>query len=365
VQTLTVQLAERSYPILIGSGLLDAPTVLAGQIPPGDVLLVSNVIVAPLYAQRLRQALGGRRIVEVVLPDGEAHKTLASANRIFDVLIANRFGRDAVIVALGGGVIGDLAGFAAACYQRGIAFVQVPTTLLADVDSSVGGKTAVNHPGGKNMIGAFHQPRAVLIDTGLLSTLPIRELRAGLAEVIKYGLIWDAAFFEWIEAHLEQVLDRESSALAHLIHRSCAIKAEIVSRDEREQGERALLNFGHTFGHAIEVAAGYGEWLHGEAVGLGMVLAADLCLRMGLLESAAVRRLIALLERAGLPVEAPRIGAMQAFDYMRIDKKVKAGRVRLVLLRAIGSAFVTGDYPDAALDATLVRYFGATSGAVP
>ena len=235
MQTLTVQLAERSYPILIGSGLLDAPTVLAGQIPPGDVLLVSNVIVAPLYAQRLRQALGGRRIVEVVLPDGEAHKTLASANRIFDVLIANRFGRDAVIVALGGGVIGDLAGFAAACYQRGIAFVQVPTTLLADVDSSVGGKTAVNHPGGKNMIGAFHQPRAVLIDTGLLSTLPIRELRAGLAEVIKYGLIWDAAFFEWIEAHLEQVLDRESSALVHLIHRSCAIKAEIVSRDgERE-----------------------------------------------------------------------------------------------------------------------------------
>lgn len=365
MQTLTVQLGERSYPILIGSGLIDSPTVLAGHIPAGDVLLVSNVVVAPLYAQRLRQALPGRRIVEVVLPDGEAHKTLASANRIFDVLIANRFGRDAVIVALGGGVIGDLAGFAAACYQRGIDFVQVPTTLLADVDSSVGGKTAVNHPGGKNMIGAFHQPRAVLIDTGLLATLPARELRAGLAEVIKYGLIWDAEFFDWIEAHLEQVLAGDEAALTHLIHRSCAIKAEIVSRDEREHGERALLNFGHTFGHAIEVATGYTEWLHGEAVGLGMLLATDLSQRLGLLESAALQRLAALLARAGLPIVAPSIGAERAFDYMRIDKKVKSGRVRLILLRGIGSAFVTGEYPDAALQATLAQYFGAASALAP
>lgn len=360
-QTLTVALGERSYPILIGSGLLDSPTVVSGHIPPGDVLLVSNVIVAPLYAERLRRALPGRRIVEVVLPDGEAHKTLDSAARIFDVLMANRFGRDAVIVALGGGVIGDLAGFAAACYQRGVDFVQVPTTLLADVDSSVGGKTAVNHPGGKNMIGAFHQPRAVLIDTSLLATLPPRELRAGLAEVIKYGLIWDAAFFRWIEDHLDEILAGDAAALAHLIHRSCAIKAEIVSRDEREQGERALLNFGHTFGHAIEVAAGYGEWLHGEAVGLGMVLAADLCQRMGLLPRAELTRIVELLARAGLPVQTPRIGADRALDYMRIDKKVKAGRIRLILLRGIGSAFVSGDYPDAAFQATLAQHFGAAS----
>jgi 3-dehydroquinate synthase len=361
MQTLTVELGERSYPILIGSGLLSAPTVLAGHIPAGDVLLISNTVVAPLYAQRVRRGLPGRRLIEVILPDGEAHKTLESANRIFDVAVANRFARDAVIVALGGGVVGDLAGFAAACYQRGIDFVQLPTTLLADVDSSVGGKTAVNHPGGKNMIGAFHQPRAVIIDTDLLATLPPRELRAGLAEVIKYGLIWDAAFFDWIEANLDAVLARDAAALTHLIHRSCQIKAEIVGRDEREHGERALLNFGHTFGHAIEVATGYTDWLHGEAVGLGMLLAADLSQRTGALPAADARRLLALMARAGLPVEAPPIGADRAFDYMRRDKKVKAGRVRLILLRGIGAAQVTGDYPDSALQATLAQHFGAAS----
>jgi 3-dehydroquinate synthase len=364
MQTLTVNLGERSYPILIGSGLLSAPTVLAGHIPVGDVLLVSNTLVAPLYAERVKRGLPGRRIVEVVLPDGESHKTLGTANRLFDVLIANRFARDAVIVALGGGVIGDLAGFAAACYQRGIDFVQLPTTLLADVDSSVGGKTAVNHPGGKNMIGAFHQPRAVVIDTDLLSSLPERELRAGLAEVIKYGLIWDVAFFGWLEANIEAVLAREPGALMHLIHRSCQIKADIVGRDEREQGERALLNLGHTFGHAIEIGTGF-EWLHGEAVGLGLVLAADLSQRLGRFTAVEIDRLTALLRRVGLPLQAPCIGADRAFDLMRIDKKVKAGRVRLVLLEGIGRASVTGDYPDAALQGTLTRHFGATSAVAP
>lgn len=365
MQTLTVNLGERSYPILIGSGLLSSPTVLAGHIPAGDVLLISNTVVAPLYAARVRHGLPGRRVLEVILPDGESHKSMASANRVFDVLVANRFGRDAVIVALGGGVVGDLAGFVAACYQRGIDFVQLPTSLLADVDSSVGGKTAVNHPAGKNMIGAFHQPRAVVIDTDLLASLPTRELRAGLAEVIKYGLIRDRAFFDWIEEHLDAVLARDAAALTHLIHRSCQIKAEIVSRDEREQGERALLNFGHTFGHAIEVATGYSAWLHGEAVALGMVLAADLSQRLGLLPTADARRLVALLARAGLPVEAPRIGADKAFDCMRIDKKVKSGRVRLVLLRDLGSAHVSGDYSDAALQATLAQHFGAASAIAP
>jgi 3-dehydroquinate synthase len=365
VQTLTVNLGERSYPILIGPGLLSSPTVLSGHIAAADVLLISNSVVAPLYAERVKHSLPGRRIIEVILPDGEAHKTLASANRIFDVLIANRFGRDAVMVALGGGVVGDLAGFAAACYQRGIDFVQLPTTLLADVDSSVGGKTAVNHPGGKNMIGAFHQPRAVVIDTDLLASLPARELRAGLAEVIKYGLIRDRGFFDWIEANIDAVLARDATALTHLIHRSCQIKAEIVSRDEREQGERALLNFGHTFGHAIEVATGYTEWLHGEAVGMGMVLAADLSQRTGALAAADAKRLSALLARAGLPVEVPQIGADQAFDFMRIDKKVKSGRVRLILLRGIGSAHVTGDYPDGALQATLAQHFGAARATAP
>jgi 3-dehydroquinate synthase len=361
MQTLTVNLGERSYPILIGSGLLRSPTVLASHIPVGDLLLVSNTVVAPLYAERLRSALPGRRMLELILPDGEAHKSLATAGRMFDVMIANRLGRDAVILALGGGVIGDLAGFVAACYQRGIAFVQLPSTLLADVDSSVGGKTAVNHPGGKNMIGAFHQPRAVIIDTDLLASLPERELRAGLAEVIKYGLIWDAQFFAWIEAHIDDIMARDGAALTHLIHRSCEIKAQIVTRDEREQGERALLNFGHTFGHAIEAATGYSQWLHGEAVALGMVIAADMSRRLGQMSAAEQQRLIALLQRAGMPVRAPQIGAERAFDYMRVDKKVKSGRVRLILLRGIGAATVTGDYADAALHATLEAHFGATA----
>jgi 3-dehydroquinate synthase len=365
--TLSVHLAERSYPILIGAGLARSGDLLATHIPQRDVLLVSNTVVAPLYAAPLAQALTdslpGRRIVEVILPDGEQHKTLSTASRVFDVLMANRFGRDAVVVALGGGVVGDLAGFVAACYQRGIDLVQVPTTLLAHVDSSVGGKTAVNHPGGKNMIGAFHQPRAVIADTDLLSTLPDRELSAGLAEVVKYGLICDAAFFGWIEANLDALRSREPGALAYAIRRSCEIKARIVGADEREHGERALLNFGHTFGHAIEAATGYVEWLHGEAVGTGLLIAADMSQRLGRLDGAVVARLRALLVRAHLPVTAPQIGAARALDYMRIDKKVQGGRVRLVLLEGLGSAVTTGDYPDAVLEQTLAAHFGAAAQA--
>ena len=361
MQTLTVGLGERSYPILIGARLLRSPPQISARIPGRDLLLVSNTSVAPLYLARLKLALADRRCVEVILPDGEQYKTLEYASRVLDVMVANRLGRDATVVALGGGVVGDLAGFVAACYQRGVAYVQVPTTLLAQVDSSIGGKTAVNHAGGKNLIGAFHQPVAVISDTELLASLPARELRAGLAEVIKYALIRDAAFFDWIEAHIGQLLAREDGALEHAICRSCQIKAQIVAHDEREQGERALLNLGHTFGHAIEAATGYVQWLHGEAVGVGLVLAADLSRRMGQLEPAVFERLVALLQRAGLPVEAPPIGAQRALDYMRIDKKVKAGRVRLVLLKGLGAAELTADYSDNALHETLAARFGSAA----
>jgi len=358
MQTLTVSLGERSYPIHIGAGLLRDGRTLREAVGKRDVLLVSNVTVAPLYGGLAKAALAANRVVEVTLPDGEQHKSLATAGRVFDVLIANRLGRDAVVAALGGGVIGDLAGFVAACYQRGVDFVQIPTTLLAHVDSSVGGKTAVNHPGGKNMIGAFHQPIAVISDTDLLATLPDRELRSGLAEVIKYGLICDAEFFAWLEANIEALVARDAAALQHAIYRSCQIKAEIVGRDEREQGERALLNLGHTFGHAIESATGYAEWLHGEAVATGMLIAADMSLRLGWLAAADVERVRRLLERAGLPVAAPRFGAETALGFMRVDKKVQAGRVRLVLLERIGRAVLTGDYPHEVLDATLEAHFG-------
>jgi 3-dehydroquinate synthase len=358
MRTLQVELGERSYPIVIGPQLLRSSELLAQRVPGRDAVLITNSVVGPLYAPALKAALHGRRIIEVVLPDGEQHKTLANASRVFDVLIANRVGRDAIVLALGGGVIGDLAGFVAACYQRGIGLVQIPTSLLAHVDSSVGGKTAVNHPGGKNMIGAFHQPLAVIADTDSLNTLPDRELRAGLAEIIKYGLAYDAAFFDWLEANIDALLARSPEALTHAIHRSCEIKAQVVSRDEREQGERALLNLGHTFGHAIESATGYVQWLHGEAVGTGLLIAADLSHRMGTLPATVVTRLRALLQRAGLPVEAPRIGAQRALDYMRIDKKVQSGRIRLVLLQGLGRAMITADYPDPALQDTLTAHFG-------
>lgn len=322
-------------------------------IPARDVLLVTNTTVGPLYSDKLVATLAPRRCVEVELPDGEMHKTLANVSRMLDVLIANRFARDACVVALGGGVVGDMAGFAAACYQRGIPFVQVPTTLLSQVDSSVGGKTGVNHPGGKNLIGAFHQPMAVFADTNTLNTLPDRELRAGLAEVIKYGLIVDRVFFDWLEAHAPDLLGRDPDALTHAIKRSCEIKAEIVGRDEREQGERALLNLGHTFGHAIESATNYTTWLHGEAVGAGMLLAADMSQRLGWVTAADVERVEGILRRFGLPVDVGALPAGTLAEKMKIDKKVAAGRIRLVLLKAIGKSVVTGEYADAALRETL------------
>jgi 3-dehydroquinate synthase len=358
LNTLKVELGERSYPILIGPELLQQPEFLEKYLPGRDVLLVSNTTVGPLYSGMVVQGLPSRRVVEVTLPEGEEHKTLATASRILDVLVANRFGRDCTLVALGGGVVGDLTGFAAACYQRGVAYVQVPTTLLAQVDSSVGGKTGVNHPGGKNLIGAFHQPIAVIADTSTLDTLPTRELSAGLAEVIKYGLIRDAAFFAWLEANMDRLLGRDPEAIAHAIRRSCEIKAETVGHDEREHGERALLNLGHTFGHAIEAATQYTDWLHGEAVGAGLMMAAAMSRECGLMRQGEVERLHALLQRAGLPVGAPGLGAQVVLEHMKIDKKVQAGRIRLVLLRRIGESYVTADYPDAALRTTLDSYCG-------
>ncbi len=356
--SLNVSLAERSYPILIGPGLLADGSELSRLLPARDLLLVSNTTVAPLYAAQVHAALKDRRIVDVRLPDGEQYKTLESLQQVLDVAIANRFARDCTVVALGGGVVGDLAGFAAACYQRGVLFAQLPTTLLAQVDSSVGGKTGVNHPGGKNMIGAFHQPSAVIADTTTLRTLPPRELRAGLAEVVKYGLIFDLAFLEWIEANVERLLNLDDEALAHAIYRSCELKADVVRRDERESGDRALLNLGHTFGHAIETVTGYTEWLHGEAVAAGMVIAADMSARLGLLRNEDVQRVRTLLQRMDLPVEAPKFGAQRALECMRVDKKVKSGRIRLILLEKLGAARFTADYADDALHATLAAHFG-------
>jgi 3-dehydroquinate synthase len=358
METLRVELGSRSYPILIGQGLLGERALFAQHPPARDLLVVSNTVVAPLYLSSLEATLKPRRVVAVILPDGESHKTLANVARILDVLIANRFGRDCAVIALGGGVVGDMAGFAAATYQRGVAFVQVPTTLLAQVDSSVGGKTGVNHPGGKNMIGAFHQPVAVVADTGTLSTLPPRELRAGLAEVIKYGLICDAGFFAWLEAHMDALLAGDAAALAYVIRRSCEIKAEIVGRDEREQGDRALLNLGHTFGHAVESATGYKEWLHGEAIGAGLVMAAGMSRESGHLTAEELDRVTRLVARAGLPTHVSNVKPDVALDLMRIDKKVKAGRIRLVLMRGIGSAFVTADYGEPALRHTLATHLG-------
>ncbi len=358
MNTLTVELGSRSYPILIGAGLLSRADLFQQHVPGRDILLVSNTIVGPLYAAALKKGLADRRIVEVTLPDGESHKTLATVSRMLDVLVTNRFSRDCTVVALGGGVVGDMAGFAAACYQRGVAFVQVPTTLLAQVDSSVGGKTGVNHPGGKNLIGAFHQPSAVLADTETLETLPLRELRAGLAEVIKYGLICDEELFTWLEQNVEKLLAHDAAALTHAIHRSCQIKAEIVGRDEREQGDRALLNLGHTFGHALESVTGYTKWLHGEAVGAGLLMAATMSCESGLMPAASVERLRKLLVRAGLPTEARDLAPDTVLEHMRIDKKVKSGRIRLVLMRSIGGSFVTADYPDAALRRTLEAHLG-------
>jgi 3-dehydroquinate synthase len=363
VQELKIDLGARSYPIFIGDGLLSRADLLAGALigkAAGDTFgIVTNVTVAPLYLAAVKRSLAGKRAFEVVLPDGEQFKTMATVERIFDVLAGERMNRDGVVIALGGGVVGDMAGFAAACYQRGVAYVQMPTTLLAQVDSSVGGKTGVNHSRGKNLIGAFHQPACVIADTATLRTLPERELRAGLAEVIKHGMLADAELFRWLEEHLDELLRREPEALAHAIRRSCEIKARIVGIDERESGVRALLNLGHTFGHAIEAASGYQTWLHGEAVGAGLFIASDLSRQLGWISSADFDRVHALLGRAGLTRAAPRIGAARALEYMGLDKKVRDGRIRLVLVKSLGEAVVTADYPQESLQMVLSRHFGA------
>jgi len=351
MQTLNVQLGERSYPIHIGAGLLARADLIVDRLSRKRAAIITNTTVGPLHLAALRRALEARgvEIFPIVLPDGEQHKNWETLNRIFDALLEHRCERGTTVIALGGGVVGDLGGFAAAAYLRGVPYVQVPTTLLAQVDSAVGGKTAINHPLGKNMIGAFYQPRAVIADTDTLATLPQRELAAGIAEVIKYGLIRDPVLFEWLEKNMARLVNRESEPLAHAIERSCAIKAEIVALDEREEGVRVLLNFGHTFGHAIEAGTGYGTWLHGEAVGAGMALAARLSLRLGLIGQEEVQRVDSILKAAGLPLRAPDLGVSRYLDLMGHDKKVEGGRIRFVLLKRIGEAFVSADVAGAAL----------------
>ena len=337
MESLRVELGERAYPIHIGAGLVGRRELYAPHVT-GAVTILTNAVVAPLYLAQVKQALQGTHVTEIIVEDGEQAKGWATLDRVFDALLGARLGRDGVIIALGGGVVGDLAGFAAATYQRGIGFVQVPTTLLAQVDSSVGGKTAINHARGKNMIGAFHQPRAVISDVATLDTLPDRELRAGLAEVIKHGVALDAAFVDWLEANLEKLLSRDRAALTYAVLRSCELKARIVAQDERESGARALLNFGHTFGHAIEAATGFGPWLHGEAVAAGMVMAAELSVRAGGLKAEEANRVRGLIKRAGLPTAAPQVSRERWSELMSLDKKAAGGKVRFILLDTLGCA---------------------------
>lgn len=348
MRELTVALGERSYPILIGSGLLVQPDLIVSRLPSPQVMIVTNTTVAPLFLDRLKQGLSQRavKVAEVILPDGEAHKNQETLALIYDALLAHRCDRTTTVIALGGGVVGDMAGFAAATYQRGIPFIQIPTTLLSQVDSSVGGKTGINHPRGKNMIGAFWQPQLVLADTDTLTTLPPRELSAGMAEVIKYGLIRDLPFLEWIEANVGPLMACDAKALSEAIERSCANKADVVAGDEREtakDGGRALLNLGHTFGHAIEAGLGYGQWLHGEAVAAGTVMAAELSRRLGWLSLTDVDRIRTLFAAAKLPVVGPALGTEKYLDLMGHDKKVLAGKLRLVLLKGLGEAVTWGD----------------------
>ena len=359
--SLEVSLGERSYPILIGEGLLEQAEPLVSHLASKSVAVITNTTIGALYLQGVVAALRshGVEVVPIVLPDGEEHKNWQTLNTVFDRMLEARCERSTTLVALGGGVVGDIGGFAAATYQRGIAFIQVPTTLLAQVDSSVGGKTAINHPLGKNMIGAFYQPRLVIADMATLDTLPERELSAGLAEVIKYGLIRDPVFLDWLEANMQRLLERNREALAYAIIRSCEHKAEVVAADERESaGERALLNLGHTFGHAIESGMGYGAWLHGEAVAAGTVLAAELSRRMGLLSAQDVERVKALFVRARLPVRAPALGIDRYLEFMGHDKKVESGRLRLILLKSLGDAVFTADFPHDALRDVLAHATG-------
>ena len=356
MQKLDVSLAERSYPIYIDHGLL-GQDLIRRHVRGNQVMVVSNETVAPLYLEAVTKGLADLQCDTLILPDGEQHKTLATLERIFDALMAHRHSRTTTLVALGGGVIGDMVGFAAACYQRGVDFIQVPTTLLAQVDSSVGGKTAVNHPRGKNMIGAFHQPRAVVIDTAVLDTLPEREFAAGMAEVIKYGLIRDPRFFQWLLDNQAALAAREKAPVAEAILRSCRNKADVVAADETEQGNRALLNLGHTFGHAMETFTGYRDWLHGEAVAAGMVMAARMSLELGWLNQADLDRVRDSLAAWTLPVTAPEGMARADFsELMALDKKVQNGRLRLVLLNQIGDALVTGEYDTNALTRTLEAF---------
>jgi 3-dehydroquinate synthase len=349
-----VDLGDRSYPIFIGQTLLEDSNFAAPYIPGKRVAVVTNTTVGPLYLDSLCKLLAkaGKQVTTVVLPDGEEEKNWANLMRIFDVLLAEKCDRKTTLLALGGGVIGDMTGFAAATYMRGVPFVQMPTTLLAQVDSSVGGKTGINHPLGKNMIGAFYQPQVVIADTSTLDTLPQRELAAGLAEVIKHGAVLDAEFFDWIEANIEKLVARDPRSIAYAIQRSCEIKADVVRQDEREGGLRAVLNFGHTFGHAIEAGLGYGEWLHGEAVGCGMVMAADLSCRLGYIDSGAKARMISLVNAAGLPISAPDLGAHRWLELMEVDKKNEGGQIKFILLRPIGTPVIT-PVPQEALLATL------------
>lgn len=354
MKTLELDLGERSYPIHIGMGLVGRADLLAPHISGSRVAVVSNETVAPLYMEKLTRGLGRYRPLPITLPDGERYKTLEVLDRIFSALLGAHCDRRTTIIALGGGVVGDMAGFAAACYQRGVPFIQVPTTLLAQVDSSVGGKTGVNHPLGKNMVGAFHQPQCVIIDTATLNTLPDRELSAGLAEVIKYGLIRDEGFVDWLEGNMEALLSRDPEALGFAIYRSCEHKVAVVSADERESGPRALLNLGHTLGHAIETALGYGKWLHGEAVAAGMVMAARLSQRKGWLHESDVARIETLLTRARLPVRAPaELEPSRLLELMAVDKKAQDGQLRLVLLKSIGGAVLTDDFEVESLTRTL------------
>ena len=347
--SITVELGERSYPIVIGSGLLGGGFDLSRYVVGSDCLIVSSETIAPLYLDALKADLGDKSITSINLADGEAYKTVATMESVLDKLVENRANRDTTLIALGGGVVGDITGFAAACYMRGVAFIQVPTTLLAQVDSSVGGKTGVNHPQGKNLIGAFHQPQIVLVDTDTLATLPDRELKAGLAEVVKYGAIADLEFFEWLETNAIALLARDAEALGYAVRRSCELKAEVVAEDEREAGRRAILNFGHTFGHAIEHCQGYGEWLHGEAVAAGMVMAAML----SDIDRDDVARLIDLIRKVGLPAKPPTIGVDAMRKAMSMDKKVLGKQLRFVLLEKLGAAYVSSDVDADRLSLTL------------
>ena len=341
--TMQVDLQERSYPISIGERLIDNAALLQQCLPAQRVAIVTNTVVAPLYLARLHATLAaaGKQVIDIVLPDGEEEKNWAGLMRIFDALLEHKCDRKTTLIALGGGVVGDMTGFAAASYMRGIPFIQIPTTLLAQVDSSVGGKTGINHPLGKNMIGAFYQPKAVLADIDTLRTLPMRELSAGLAEVIKYGAVIDATFFNWLEQNIDRLMARDAAALAYAIQRCCEIKADVVRQDEREGGLRAILNFGHTFGHAIEAGMGYGVWLHGEAVGCGMLMAADLSCRMGFIDAAQRDRVSALVARAGLPITAPDLGLSRWIELMQVDKKSEGGQIKFILMKPLGGACIT------------------------